>query len=200
MNQGVGGQWGAIKYSDYSVIMLAESADVKIGFFPIWNSAKDSLPVMSVQTGAGRVITGPTDLFTAAQHVRPVVTFQITGGDAVRVVFMHLKSGNEKAASAALATAVDMIVAKQTNHLEKVIWIGDFNRATTDHLANTFKNVQALIQAGGVAAWSLDCAYATGDWTGYTLSASVVSKSSDNDHAAIAISYTKTPSVNKTSV
>jgi len=191
MNQGGGGNWGAIKYKDYSVIMLAESDVVKDGFTLAWDSKKDSVPVMSIQTASGRIIATPKDLDTTAQHVRPLVTFTINGGDAVRVVFMHLKSADAAAATLALNAAVDIVLANQFGKAEKVIWIGDFNRAKPDHLKATFGDIQTLVLAGGQAAWDLDCAYATGDWKGYTLAAAVVSIAGDNAHAGLAVEYTK---------
>ena len=190
MNQGSsGGNAGAVEYSNYDVIMLAESVIVKEGFVLTWRS-KDSTPTMSVQTKTGaRSISTPSDLDYTSATVRPLVTFTINGGSAVRVVFMHLKSANEPAATAALAAAIDAVIAKQFCTNERVIWIGDFNRAKKDHLKSKFADLQVVTEAGGQSQWDLDCAYASGGWKGFKMKGNVVSVSGDNAHAGIAVSY-----------
>ncbi len=104
MNQGVNGGWGAIKYSEYDIVCLAESEQTKQGFELAWKST-DSDPVMSIQQKTGnRTIINAKDLDKICQTVRPMVTFTIRG-TTVRVVFVHLKSGNQIEADKALGIA-----------------------------------------------------------------------------------------------
>jgi hypothetical protein len=184
MNQGGGGQWGAIKYSNYNLILLAESAVVKQNFTLTWSS-QDSLPVMSIQQqGGGRVITAPEDLDAVSAQVRPIMTFTIVG-DGIRVVFVHLKSASEKQATDALTAAVAAAAKKQQF---PTLWIGDFNRADGSVLPDAIP----VLEAGGQAWWNLDRAYITGDWSKFNYEASVVSVAgADHAHAAIAFSYSK---------
>lgn len=189
MNQGGGGQWGTIKYSNFDLILLAESSIAKEGFELNWHTG---VPVMSVQTksdNSQRVISEVKDLDLTAEQVRPLATFTTTV-DGIRVVFVHLKSGNASAATNALNAAVDAVI-KSTQFgyqkYQKILWIGDFNRADDSNLKKAC-NAQLLHAGGGQALWDLDRAYTSGDWSGYTCTADVVSTAgADHGHIAIGI-------------
>ncbi|WP_431822697.1 hypothetical protein [Burkholderia sp. F1] len=193
MNQGGRGQWGAIKYQDFDLVLLAESDVVKQGFERNWRGGN---PVMSVQqkADAGRVITGVTDLDVLAQQVRPLATFTIRGDD-IRVVFVHLKSGNVTYATDALNAAVSAIVDKGQfgyQSTQKTLWIGDFNRANDSELIRRC-GVKVLFAGGGYSDWDLDRVYASGDWRGYACTAKKKSYAgADNNHAGIEISIDRT--------
>lgn len=192
MNQGGGGQWGAIRYSDYDLILLAESNIVKQGFSLNWQS--NTQPVMSIQNkeNAGRIITGVTDLDVNAHHVRPMVTFTTTkeGINNIRVVFVHLKSGNKRLATEALVAAIHAVKAK--THFARqlpILWIGDFNRADGE-VMKTELEAQTVFSGGGQAWWDLDRAYISGDWSHYNLHASTpATAGADHSHAAIGVNY-----------
>lgn len=190
MNQGGAGNWAAVPYRDYQLLMLAESAQLKNGFTSLWTSRKGIWPVLSIQCTESAVpIAAPCDLDYVAQHVRPLVTFLINPADPVRIVFMHLKAGDEVAATRALQSAVDAIAQQAYNRAEKVLWIGDFNRARVDCLRDKFSDLEVLVMAGGRSQRDLDCAYLSGNWQGYSVTASVVPVPGDQAHAGIAIEY-----------
>lgn len=187
MNQGGGGQWGAIKYSDYQLILLAESEVEKDGFSMNWKSS--NTPVMSIQQNksSGRIISDVTDIDVTAQEVRPMATF--TTKDNIRVVFVHLKSGNEQLATDALTVAV-LAVQKMDQFGVKrpILWIGDFNRAKGSVMDTV--GAKPVFQGGGQAWWDLDRAYVSGDWSKYKFEASTPSTAgADHGHAAIAFKY-----------
>jgi hypothetical protein len=192
MNQGGGGNWGAIDYRPYDIIALAESNVVKNRFKLNWNSGT---PVMSVQEADDnkRHLTEVQDLDPLGQQVRPIVTF--TNPDTnLRVVFMHLKSASVPYATDALNATVDALGKKlhgTAQQNQKILWIGDFNRADDSYLKKTC-NANLLYAGGGQALWNLDRAYASGDWTGFSCSSSVVSVSGDNAHIAIAVTVERT--------
>ena len=187
MNQGGGGQWGAIRYSDYQLILLAESEVEKQNFAMNWKSS--NTPVMSVQQSntAGRIISEVTDLDVTAQQVRPMATF-ITK-DNIRVVFVHLKSGSEKFATDALTAAVAAVQnIEQFGAKHPILWIGDFNRAIGSVMDTV--GAKPVFQGGGQAWWDLDRAYISGDWSKYKVDASTPSTAgADHGHAAIAFKY-----------
>lgn len=190
MNQGGGGQWGAIKYSNYDLILLAESSVVKEGFSSVWQSK--TLPEMSIQEKEGlrrRTITGVKDLDATAQQVRPMVTFA-TVDDTIRVVFVHLKSGNEAVATDALSSAIKQVQTVTNNNPQTpILWIGDFNRADETELVQQL-NATSVFSGGGQAGWNLDRAYVTGDWSKYQLGVETPSVAgADHDHTAIAFNY-----------
>ncbi len=190
MNQGGAGNWAAIPYRDYNLLMLAESSMVKDGFHSAWTSRKGIWPVLSIQCAdANLAIDQPCDLDYVAQHVRPLVTFTINPADPVRIVFMHLKAGDQAAATRALQSAVDAVAREQFDRSEKVLWIGDFNRARVECLREQFADLEVLVMAGGQSQRDLDCAYLSGNWQGYTLTAGVVQVPGDKAHAGIAIEY-----------
>lgn len=190
MNQGGAGNWAAVPYRDYQLLMLAESAQLKQGFSHLWTSRKGIWPMLSIQSADSAVpIEAPCDLDYVAQHVRPLVTFVINPADPVRIVFMHLKAGDEAAATRALQSAVDAVAQQTFNRAEKVLWIGDFNRARVDCLRERFSDLEVLVMAGGQSQRDLDCAYLSGNWQGYSLTASVVPVPGDQKHAGIAIEY-----------
>lgn len=185
MNQGGGGHWGAIKYSEYDIILLAESTITKTGFEMNWTS-QDSLPPMSVQLAKRdsplRLITEVSDLDVTAQTVRPLLTFTVVE-DRIRVVFVHLKSANAKAATEALKLAV-AAVEKRDRIERPTLWIGDFNRADED----VIPDATALFVGGGQSWWDLDRAYITGDWSGFKRTVSIpATAGADHNHAAIAV-------------
>ena len=98
-----------------------------------------------------RLISEVKDLDLTAREVRPILTFQISGIN-VRVVFSHLKSGNEKFATDALGTAIsNYLKVVQDNKKLPTLWIGDFNRALIDKLEDEFKDCTELIKGGGIA-------------------------------------------------
>jgi len=187
MNQG-GGEWGAIKYSDYDLILLAESNVVKQGFEMIW---EDGRPVMSIQGTKGKRLTSTIqDLDKLSQGVRPIPSFT-TRGDNVRVVFVHLKSGNAPAATDSLNAAINTLINQPGyDPNQPVIWVGDFNRANDTNLKN-LPGAKMLIADGGQSKWYLDRLYISGNWASIKYSSSIVSISSDNAHAAIEFNYIK---------
>ncbi len=189
MNQGGGGQWGAIKYSNYDLILLAESNVTKQGFYLNWEST--TTPVMSIQQkeNAGRIITGVTDLDVTAQQVRPMVTFTTTR-DNIRVVFVHLKSGNAQLATTALMAAINAVKNKtQFDPKLPILWIGDFNRADGNVMQKEL-DAHTAFSGGGQAWWDLDRAYISGDWSSYNFDASTPAiAGADHGHAAIGFNY-----------
>ncbi|WP_348698824.1 hypothetical protein [Duganella fentianensis] len=190
MNQGDAGNWAAVPYRDYQLLLLAESGQLQHGFASLWTSRKGIWPVLSIQhTESAVTIEAPCDLDYVAQHVRPLVTFRINPADPVRVVFMHLKASDAAAATRALQSAVDAIAQQAYNCTEKILWIGDFNRARIDCLQEKFSDLEVLVMAGGQSQRDLDCAYLSGNWQGYSLTASVVPVPGDQAHAGIAIEY-----------
>ncbi len=189
MNQGGNGDWGALPYAEYDILCLAESTVIKKEFVENYNSKTQ--PPMSVQTttkyGGMRLISEVKDLDLTAREVRPILTFQISGIN-VRVVFSHLKSGNEKFATDALGTAI----ASYINLIENkrslpTLWIGDFNRALVYNLKEEFKDCKDLIEGGGIALWNLDRAYSTGDWSKLKCNVKKGSVSGDNQHIGIVV-------------
>ncbi|MBP0020387.1 MAG: hypothetical protein J7647_22890 [Cyanobacteria bacterium SBLK] len=187
MNQG-GGEWGGIRYSNYDLILLAESNNIKQGFERIWSGG---VPVMSIQGTAGKRLTSQVqDLDKLSQGVRPIPSFT-TRGDNVRVVFVHLKSGNAAAATKSLNKAIETLTNEPTyNPNQPVIWVGDFNRADDTELLK-LNGAKMLISDGGQAKWYLDRLYVSGNWTGIQHSSKIVSISSDNAHAGIEFLYAK---------
>jgi len=190
MNQGGAktNVWGGISYSNYDILLLAESDQEKKDFSLDWYS-KDSTPVMSVQTSANhrtRVIENIEDVDGTSRHVRPLVRFHIKGTN-IRVYFFHLKSASEKAASEALKTAVEAEKADiKLGGNRKVLWIGDFNRAD-DEVLQELRPCDLLIAAGGVSKWPLDRVYATGSWGKGEVTAGKITQSTDNAHAGVAV-------------
>ncbi|MCP9752343.1 hypothetical protein [Ferruginibacter sp. HRS2-29] len=193
MNQGGGGNWGAIPYKNFDIICLAEGSVEKEGF--ITNYQSHTKPAMTVSTreNEGRLITAARDLDEAVQEVRPFVTFQVPQVN-IRVVFFHLKSGNKKYATEALAHAVERFLVLTGNNADvPTLWIGDFNRSTYEPLLKleiNFKN-DILFMGGGVSKWDLDWAVKTGDWTNLDVKAREASRSGDNQHVAIGVSINR---------
>jgi hypothetical protein len=183
MNQG-GGEWGAIKYKDYDIILLAESDNLKPGFSSLWTST--NIPVMSVQTATaqGRIASSPSDIDRTYSSTRPIVTFTTAHlkPETIRVVFVHLKSADDRMANNELALAIRSIARFPSL---PTLWIGDFNRAS-DALMGF---AHLLYQGGGAARWNLDRAYASGDWASHDITAKNEATSSDNLHEAISFSY-----------
>ena len=186
MNQGVKGGWGAIKYSSYDIVCLAESDQEKSGFSLGWKST-DSDPVMSVQEKEGkRTIINPKDLDTLCETVRPMVTFTLRSSP-VRVVFVHLKSASEK-----LATEAFKLAAKEVEKLSgslstsPVIWIGDFNRADSI-LGDVCDNTKCLHAGGGYSKWDLDRVYISGKWKSEPAVDVVSTSSSDHGHQGLSV-------------
>ncbi|HYF96019.1 MAG TPA: hypothetical protein VD969_27720 [Symbiobacteriaceae bacterium] len=190
MNQGGGGQWGAIRYSEYDLILLAESTITKEGFGLTWRSGTQ--PEMSIQTkvNAGRGITGVEDLDRTDREVRPSVTFTTVKEGPIRVVFVHLKSGSVPIATNALKAAIRAVKDRYERELP-TLWIGDFNRA--DGGAMNEVRAQAVFAGGGQAWWDLDRAYISGDWSDYVITQSTPAISDDHGHAAIGFAFTVRP-------
>ena len=190
MNQGVKGGWGAIKYSNYDIICLAESANPIRNFDMPWAS-EDSLPIMSihVKSGLRLRISEPRDLDPAVRTVRPVVIFGIKNSP-IKIVFLHLKAASQKKATDALAIVADQAIPHLKSENHPVLWIGDFNRALSIPLANTFSQFEVLIESGGQALWYLDRAYKTGGWGDLRPNAKAVAVSAhDHGHAAIEVAF-----------
>ncbi len=187
MNQG-GGNWGAIHYSNYDLILLAErdtSVD-PLNFDVRWGSG-DSLPPMSIQVNYndGRLISSPIDLDRTSQHVRPIISFKIVGTN-IRIVFVHLKSGNAPAATNGLQNAVSsQNIQEDMGSNKPILWIGDFNRAGYDK--QLFSSAQLLYEGGGQSKWYLDRVYATGRWQGFTVTVQKVTESNDHRHVGLGI-------------
>lgn len=171
MNQGSAGEYGAVDYRAFDVVLIAEDgALTKQGFLQAW---KDGKPLMSVQVKAdaeggrtSRIISNVRDLDVTAEHVRPIATFQITKL-GIRVVFVHLKSADRTAATEALERAAAKVYSDPANKAkEPILWIGDFNRASEEVLAELV-GARCLVADGGHSQWRLDRAYASGDWSKY---------------------------------
>lgn len=189
MNQGGGGNWGAIPYAGYDILCLAEGSVVKEGFSEVYNSR--TKPPMSVQINdkSGRIVTKPYDLDGTLQEVRPMVCFQVTGIN-VMVVFVHLKSGDVNYATSALENAVaQYLKVINGNTSVPTLWIGDYNRAVIDPLTAVFDTAKVLFKGGGVAKWSLDRAIITGSWGKIKVITKEVSRSGDNQHVGIRVSF-----------
>lgn len=186
MNQGGGGQWPAIKYSEFNVILLAESTVRKESFDMVWASGTE--PPMSIQevSGSVRQLNGITDLDVTAEQVRPVVTFLTR--DQVRVVFVHLKSGNERVATQALTSAIVALKAKCKFTAEvPTLWIGDFNRADDAVLLGL--GAKVVFAGGGYSSWDLDRAYVSGSWRQDYMVTPITRSALDHNHAGIAFRY-----------
>jgi len=186
MNQGGGGNWGAIRYSEYDLLCIAEWHGAKEHFEEAWIS-KSSVPTMSIQvskTTRGD-IRNLLDSDLTSSTVRPIVTFTIKG-QAFRVVFLHLKSGNEKEASLALGKTISNLDTLLIGNSVPTLWIGDFNRAKG--LTQFIKEATAVIVGGGQSEWDLDRVYTSGTWPKeLTVTADRVSTAGDNAHAGYAI-------------
>lgn len=189
MNQGVKGDWGAIKYSGYDIICLAESDQAKHNFDLAWKSS-DSDPVMSIQQQDGkRTIISPKDIDSLCKTVRPMVTFTIKGS-SVRVVFVHLKSGSQKFASDALNLASEEVQILNSFKADTpVLWIGDFNRADPGILRNTFGNAKCLHEGGGHAKWNLDRVYITGRWSSEPTVKLASVSTADHGHQGLSVTF-----------
>lgn len=190
MNQGGGGQWGAIRYENYDLILLAESSVIKTNFCRIWTSGTS--PEMSIQEklDVRRTINTVDNLDVLDRQVRPIPTFNTR--DGIRVVFVHLKSGNERFATTALKAAVTAVQQKifYYNQRQPILWIGDFNRADDKCLINI--GARRAFLGGGQAQWDLDRAYISGDWSCYDFDVTIPAiAATDHGHAAIGFTYSK---------
>lgn len=187
MNQGGGGNWGAINYQQYDLLLCAEGSVIKQGFEEAYNSETDPAMQIQIREEAGRVISTPHDLDTAAATVRPIILFQLRGTN-IYVVFVHLKSGHKGWATIALTAAISSLKAKMGSRADSVavLWVGDFNRADLGVLTTNFGTYHELVRGGGQSQWDLDGAVITGSWT-REISASVASTSGDNGHIGIDI-------------
>lgn len=186
MNQGGGGNWGAINYAAYDLLLCAEGGVIKKGFEEAYNSETDPAMQIQVKEDSGRMISTPRDLDTTLATVRPIILFQLRSAN-VYVVFLHLKSGNEAWATRALETAIKSLKAIMGSRDNvPILWIGDFNRADLGVLQSSFSGYAEVARGGGQARWNLDGAVVTGLWT-REVSAKIVSKSGDHGHIAIDI-------------
>ncbi|MEM7066436.1 MAG: hypothetical protein AAF572_25130 [Cyanobacteria bacterium P01_B01_bin.77] len=190
MNQGGGGNWGAIRYSKYDAILLAESKVLKTGFNMFWTSR--SLPKMSIQKNSKskRKLSDKKNLDPHVQEVRPIESFIIDeGNDNVRVVFLHLKSGNKKFATQALERAIrNLEYSSGFTCDQPVIWIGDFNRADPAPLVHDL-HALSLVNSGGESRWYLDRLYISGNWNEFSYKFGETSRAGDNGHVGIWFSY-----------
>lgn len=192
MNQGGRGEWGAVRYLDFDILLLAEWQAAKEGFDVNWCSG-DSLPTMSVQlrSDLDRPISAVRDVDITAKTVRPIVTFTTTqkSNVGIRVVFMHLKSGSEPLATDALKLAVTGVIKREAEEPKPrpILWIGDFNRAAED----VIPGATPLWIGGGHSWWPLDRAYVTGDWSGLRREVSVVTFAPfDHNHTGLGVEIT----------
>jgi hypothetical protein len=187
MNQGGGGNWGAVAYASYDLLLLAEGRVTKQDFGETYNS--DTAPPMSIQVknGSGRIITEPKDLDGTCREVRPMILFKLTT-EKVWVVFVHLKSGSAKYATDALATAIKNLTgAFGVSEKDPIAWIGDFNRAD-DEMLGAISGFQVIQSGGGQAGWNLDRVMITGDWSKNGITTSVATTSGDHGHIGISVS------------
>jgi len=187
MNQGGGGHWGAVRYSGYDLLLLAEWGGEKQNFEMVYRST--ALPTMSIQAAVsgGRMITAATDLDTLSKAVRPVLTFQITSTN-IRVVFCHLKSGSANLASEELGSAVHGLTTRYLLTSETpILWVGDFNRAEDKAISARFGCVRRLFEGGGESKWYLDRVLATGTWTKNVAARKVTVAGADHNHQGIEI-------------
>lgn len=180
MNQGGGGDWGGIRYSDYDLLCIAESSSTKEGFASIFRS--NSIPRMEIfgRTDTDlslRVAICIRDLDWTFQSTRPIIHLPLRCG--LNVVFMHLKSGNEHRANIELMVAS---YALQRLGLDEqpTLFIGDFNRASSLPDQSTI-----LYEGGGQANWWLD--RVIGINLNRRVDVEEVSRSSDHAHAGLAI-------------
>jgi hypothetical protein len=186
MNQGGGGNWGAIRYSDYNVLCLAECSVIKQDFDEVDSPGHSGVPRMSIQVreSAGRVITEVRDLDGTAQGTRALLTFKVKT-PSIRVVFFHLKSANAVQATHELQLAVAGLSSRNIAPTDPILWIGDFNRADEDSLS-PLPDIESILEGGGQALWNLDRAMITGTWA-QKVTAKVQSTSGDNGHIAIEV-------------
>jgi len=188
MNQGGGGNWGTVSYSNYNLLLIAEASGpdhfrIKSGFEELYNS--NCKPNMSIQGDGGRLVTGIRDLDQLAKEVRPIVRFKITGTD-ITVVFVHLKSGSEKYATEALATAISQLKREQDEG-KPILWVGDFNRADTDLLADELPKFKLIFKGGGQSKWNLDYVMITGAWKAEPNVDVATTAASDHGHVGLRI-------------
>jgi len=188
MNQGGGGQWGAVAYSEFSLLLIAEASGpehfrVKSGFEEIYTGK--CLPEMSIQGKPGRLINSIRDLDTLYAEVRPMVRFQLTGY-SVTVVFVHLKSGNEDYATKALQTAISTL-KKEQGETSPVLWVGDFNRADIEVLGQELPKFNCHFKGGGASKWDLDYVITTGTWKRAIGINQVTKCATDHNHVGLSI-------------
>ena len=187
MNQGGGGQWGAIGYSEYEVLCLAEwSGGAKGGFSEVYLSQEK--PSMSVQIQDGsrsRTVTAIKDIDHSLEAVRPLLLFQLVGG--VHVVFFHLKSGSETLASKELEQAAKGVASvMDTRH--PILWVGDYNRAVDDGIVRQFGGFTTVYKGGGYSEWYLDRVGISGNWGKLGVTVERVTTSAlDHGHVGLRI-------------
>lgn len=185
MNQGGGGNWGALQYAVYDLLLIAESSTDKYGFTKVTESS--TLPKMEIfqrDSPPGspnyRLCTYITDLDIMYASCRPILAFNLRHRYSIWVVFMHLKSASQRLADESLQAAVTTLYSNYPIRGSTVIWIGDFNRASID-LPDTWRQYRG----GGQSHWYLDRAVFTGVWIPIT--PSIAATSGDNAHIAISL-------------
>jgi len=190
MNQGSKGELGAVKYSEYDALFLCESSDkAKTGFIYHYQS-KDSAPVMTIQVrdGGGRLLSETKDISKTAKSTRPLLA---TSLGTITIIFFHLKSGNAKTATTELEEAfLVMKSLMQENPDKKILWIGDFNRASDNMIKGL--GLKEYYAGGGQATWDLDRVYASGKWDNGELKVEQkTTAAGDHGHVGLAIHLPK---------
>lgn len=193
MNQGGGGDWGAVAYASYDILAIAESSTTKKGFSETYSSATHPVMTIFIRDGRrGRVITEAKDVDYLYESTRPLVMFQLVASK-LHVVFVHLKSANVKKANAELEEACSAAAKHLAGTSFKgVLWIGDFNRATQDPattFGRWFPKTEVLFASGGQAKWNLDRVYYSylHERDRLDIETKKATKSSDHGHVGIKI-------------
>ena len=194
MNQGSRGEYGTPPYQDYDVVLIAENPAVKPRFHEVW---KGGVPTMSIQAkdsdGRLRVITDVFDLDLTLQQVRPMVTFQLAR-EGIRIVFVHLKSGNERVATLALRAAATRLTSEprfKYQQKQPTLWIGDFNRADDKYLVEEL-NAKCIFAGGGFSDWKLDRIYISGDWKNFDVEVTEATRAAgDHNHIGMVAAITR---------
>lgn len=191
MNQGAG-NFGAIRYSDYDLVLLAEN-ETEIGIsnpgdgpHHFYMYRVGGRPPMSIHTKSHREWIIRT--YPWRQSTRPIPCFFYHG---VLIVFFHLKSGErcKNIASRELRGALGSFRVR-FNYLfgYPILAIGDANRADRN-IFNVY-NFKQLYSGGGHSDSDLDVAYVANetDEIRFTACTPTVNHT-DNGHIAIAVEW-----------
>jgi hypothetical protein len=189
MNQGGGGNWGAIAYGDFHVLCLAECSVEKQGFTSVYKSRTMPQMIVQVRDDEESHVRDIDDVDKACGSVRPIVRLRLTS-DNVIVVFVHLKSGNEGRANSELEIAASAIKKHIDNNVRRsdqpVLWVGDFNRAEFEVVNSLFSSASPILRGGGQAKWNLDWVFVTGKWDPAP-TAEIATRSGDHGHIGIRV-------------
>ncbi|MEM6746142.1 MAG: hypothetical protein AAF608_01850 [Pseudomonadota bacterium] len=196
MNQGGGGNHGAIDYASYDLILLAERDDNP--YPQVFDEAfvsNDSAPAMSVwkKKGLGRALTESTDIDHTKSSTRPLVHTQATrtiAGMFVHIIFVHLKSASATRAKAEMEVIIP-VLRKLVGLGHQVLLIGDMNRLSQDLLAT--EGMVPILLGGGHAKWDLDHAWANealATYIGAQAKVDIAATAAlDHGHIAISIDF-----------